>query len=114
LAQPSESFAESEAAAAKTPADIERFLRRTSDSIAPSARCGESGFGALITSMSGALRGSTVRMRGRRSRAGRTVAEHRAVVQAIAGHDPERARLRCEVHLVGVGDVLPGPAAQVL
>ena len=36
----------------------------------------------------------------------RTINEHRAVLDAIAAHDPDRARLRMAVHLVGVEDFL--------
>jgi len=42
------------------------------------------------------------------------VAEHRAVLQAIAAHDPERAQLRMEVHLSGVEDFLQGSRPDVL
>ena len=36
----------------------------------------------------------------------RTIDEHRAVLDAITAHDPDRARLRMAVHLVGVEDFL--------
>jgi len=34
----------------------------------------------------------------------RTVAEHRAIYEALADHDPDRARLRAAVHVAGVED----------
>jgi GntR family transcriptional regulator, transcriptional repressor for pyruvate dehydrogenase complex len=36
----------------------------------------------------------------------RTIDEHRAVLAAVVAHDPDRARLRMAVHLVGVEDFL--------
>ena len=105
-------LADSEAAAT-APADIAAFyagdvgLHR-----AIAAGAGNPVLAALITSLSGrAARARLVRAAVDEGALERTVAEHRAVLQAIASHDPERARLRMDVHLVGVEDFLHSPAA---
>jgi GntR family transcriptional repressor for pyruvate dehydrogenase complex len=109
LAAAESSVAESEAAA-QPPADIERFFKADAGfHRAVAAGAGNPVLAALIA----ALSGRTARARlllavVDEGALGRTVAEHRAVLQAIAGHDPERARLRMEVHLVGVEDFLQG------
>jgi DNA-binding FadR family transcriptional regulator len=99
--------AESEAAA-QTPVDIERFYAGDLGfhrAIATAA--GNPVLAALIASLSGrTARAKVVRTIVDEGALERTVAEHRAVLQAIAAHDPERARLRMDVHLVGVEDFL--------
>jgi DNA-binding GntR family transcriptional regulator len=44
----------------------------------------------------------------------RTIDEHRDILSAIAAHDPDRARLRMAVHLIGVEDFLQVAPAQQL
>ena len=44
----------------------------------------------------------------------RTIDEHRAVLAAVVAHDPDRARLRMAVHLVGVEDFLQVAPTQEL
>jgi GntR family transcriptional regulator, transcriptional repressor for pyruvate dehydrogenase complex len=107
LAAAESSLAESEAAV-QTPPDIERFFAAdVGFHRAVAAGAGNPVLAALIASLSGRT------ARARRLLAavdegalGRTVAEHRAVLQAITAHDPERARLRMEVHLVAVEESL--------
>jgi DNA-binding GntR family transcriptional regulator len=102
-------------AAAQEPADIERFFaavvgfHRT-----VAAGAGNPVLAALIESLSGRTsRAQLVRTVVDEGALDRTVAEHRGVLQAIAARDPERARLRMEVHLVGVEDFLHGPPSEV-
>lgn len=67
--------------------------------------CGNPVLSSLIASMSG----KTLRVRVWRSLTlegvtPHTVAEHRAIYQALADRDPERARLRAAIHVAGVED----------
>ena len=109
LAAAERALAESEAAA-QPPVDIDRFY--ASDlgfHRAVAAGAGNPVLGALIATLSGrTTRARLVRTVVDEGALGRTVAEHRAVLQAIAARDPERARLRMDVHLVGVEDFLQG------
>ena len=100
-------LAESEAAA-QSPADIDRFFAAdVGFHRAVAAGAGNPVLAALIASLSGrTARAPLARTVVDEGALGRTVAEHRAVLQAIAAHDPERARLRMDVHLVGVEDFL--------
>jgi DNA-binding FadR family transcriptional regulator len=108
-------LAESEAAA-QTPADIERFSAADIGfHRAVAAGAGNPVLAALIAALSGRPpRVRLLRTIVDEGALARTIEEHRAVLQAIAGHDPERARLRMDVHLVGVVDVLHGPTPEVL
>lgn len=115
LASAERMLAES-AAAAQAPADIERFF--TADigfhrTVAASA--GNPVLAALIASLSGrTARARLLRTVVDEDALERTVVEHRAILQAIAGHDPQRARLRMEMHLVGVEDFLQGSGSAQL
>jgi DNA-binding FadR family transcriptional regulator len=103
LAAAENSVAETEAAM-QTPSDIERFFAAdVGFHRAVAAGAGNPVLAALIASLSGRTARARLLLAAVDEDAlGRTVAEHRAVLQAIAAHDPERARLRMEVHLVGV------------
>jgi DNA-binding FadR family transcriptional regulator len=64
---------------------------------------------AVMASLIESLSGQTMRARLWRELADegaakRTVAEHRAIAEALAAGDPERARLRAAVHVAGVED----------
>jgi DNA-binding FadR family transcriptional regulator len=102
-------LAESETAA-QAPADIDRFFAAdVGFHRAVAAGAGNPVLAALIASLSGrTARPRLVRTVVDEGALARTVAEHRAVLQAIAAHDPERARLRMDVHLVGVEECVPG------
>jgi DNA-binding GntR family transcriptional regulator len=108
-------LAESEAAA-QSPADIDRFFAAdVGFHRAVAAGAGNPVLAALIATLSGrTARARLVRTVIDEGALGRTVAEHRAVLQAIAAHDPERARLRMDVHLVGVEDFLQHTPSDVL
>ncbi len=95
-------------AAAHEPADIERFFAAVVGfHRAVAAGAGNPVLAALIESLSGRTsRARRVRNVVDEGALDRTVAEHRAVLQAIAARDPERARLRMEVHLVAIEDFL--------
>jgi GntR family transcriptional repressor for pyruvate dehydrogenase complex len=61
----------------------------------------------VITNMSGqTLRARVWRGLTLEQVAARTVAEHRAIYEALADRDPERSRLRAAVHVAGVEDWL--------
>lgn len=67
--------------------------------------CGNPVLASLIASMSG----KTLRVRVWRSLTLKgvtphTVAEHRAIYEALAVHNPDRARLRAAIHVAGVED----------
>lgn len=115
LAAAERALAESDAAA-QVPEDIERFFAAVVGfHRAVAAGAGNPVLAALIESLSGhTARARLVRTAVDEGALERTVAEHRGVLQAIAGHDPERARLRMEVHLVGVEDFLHGSPSDVL
>jgi GntR family transcriptional regulator, transcriptional repressor for pyruvate dehydrogenase complex len=108
-------LAESEAAA-QSPADIDRFFAAdVGFHRAVATGAGNPVLAALIATLSGrTARARLVRTVVDEGALGRTVAEHRAVLQAIAAHDPERARLRMDVHLVGVEDFLQGSPSDEL
>jgi GntR family transcriptional repressor for pyruvate dehydrogenase complex len=115
LAAAERALAESEAAA-QSPADIDRFFSADLGfHRAVAAGAGNPVLAALIATLSGRIaRARLVRTIVDEGALGRTVAEHRAVLQAIAAHDPERARLRMDVHLVGVEDFLQVAPPDVL
>ena len=102
-------------AAAQEPADIERFFAAVVGfHRVVAAGAGNPVLAALIESLSGRTsRAQLVRTVVDEGALDRTVAEHRGVLQAIAARDPERARLRMEVHLVGIEDFLHGPPSEV-
>lgn len=108
-------LAESEAAA-QPPADIDRFFAADLGfHRAVAAGSGNPALAALIASLSGRTARARLVLTGLDEGAlERTVVEHRAVLQAIAARDPERARLRMDVHLVGVEDFLPGSSSELL
>jgi GntR family transcriptional repressor for pyruvate dehydrogenase complex len=103
LAAAERSVAEGDAAA-QTPADIERFFAAdVGFHRAVAAGAGNPILAVLIESLSGrTARSGLLRMAVDEPALVQILAEHRAVLQAIIGHDPERARLRMGVHLVGV------------
>jgi GntR family transcriptional repressor for pyruvate dehydrogenase complex len=103
LATAERALAESDAAA-QPPPDIERFYAAdVGFHRAIAAGAGNPVLAALIASLSGhTTRARLVRTGVDEGALGRTVAEHRGVLQAIAARDPERARLRMGAHLVGV------------
>jgi DNA-binding FadR family transcriptional regulator len=101
LAVLEESVAESEAAA-HAPADVARLLAAdVTFHRAVAAGAGNPVLAVLIESMSG----RSTRAPGRdvvvrdEATLTRTVTEHRAVLYAITGHDPEQARRRMGAHL---------------
>jgi GntR family transcriptional repressor for pyruvate dehydrogenase complex len=112
LAVVESSLAESEAAA-QTPADIERFfVADVGFHRAVAAGAGNPVLAVLIESLSGrTTRASLLGAVVDEAALARTVAEHRAVLQAIAGHDPERARLHMGGHLVGVENLVQASAS---
>lgn len=108
LAAAETALAESEAAAAQAPPELQRFF--TGDLGFHRALASGSGnpvLAALVESISGRMaRAQLLRAVADDDALDQTVAEHRAILQAIAAHDPARARLRMEVHLIGVEDFL--------
>lgn len=69
--------------------------------------CGNPVLSSLIASMSGkTLRARIWRSLTLEGVAPHTVAEHRAIYQALAERNPDRARLRAAVHVAGVEDWL--------
>lgn len=75
--------------------------------------CGNPVLASLITSMSG----KTLRIRVWRSLTlegvtPHTVAEHRAIYEALLGRNPDRARLRAAIHVAGVEDWIRTQIAQ--
>jgi GntR family transcriptional repressor for pyruvate dehydrogenase complex len=115
LAAAERALVESEASA-QPPIDIDRFFAADLGfHRVVAAGAGNPVLAALIATLSGrTTRARLVRTVVDEGAMGRTVAEHRAVLQAIAAHDPERARLRMDVHLVGVEDFLQGSPAGVV
>ena len=115
LAAAERALAESEAAA-QPPSDIDRFFAADLGfHRAVAVGAGNPVLAALIGTLSGrTARARLVRTVVDEGALGRTVAEHRAVLQAIVAHDPERARLRMDVHLVGVEDFLQDASSEVL
>jgi GntR family transcriptional repressor for pyruvate dehydrogenase complex len=99
---------EAEALVRDKPVDLERLLTNDRQFHALlTARCGNPVLAALVENTSG----HTVRARMWRGRtdAGafeRTLAEHRAIYQAVAAGDRERVRLRTAMHILGVEDAL--------
>jgi DNA-binding FadR family transcriptional regulator len=68
---------------------------------------------AVMASLIESLSGQTMRARWWREltdegAAWRTVAEHRAIAEAVAARDPELARLRAAIHVAGVEDFVRG------
>jgi DNA-binding FadR family transcriptional regulator len=107
LAAAEQALAESEAAV-QAPLDIDRFFAADFGfHRAVATGAGNPVLAALIATLSGrTARARLVRTVVDEGALDRNVAEHRAVLQAIAAHDPERARLRMDVHLEGVEDFL--------
>ncbi len=108
-------LAESDAAT-QPPVDIDRFFAAdVGFHRAVAMGAGNQVLAALIAALSGrTARARLVPGIVDAGALGRTVAEHRAVLQAIAARDPERARLRMDVHLVGLDDLLPSSSPAVL
>jgi GntR family transcriptional repressor for pyruvate dehydrogenase complex len=108
VAQAHRALADAERALAEDPTDYERFFVYDSSFHREIAAASANPMlAALIESISG----RTARARLRRGvieegAQQRTIDEHRAVLDAIVAHDPDRARLRMAVHLVGVEDFL--------
>jgi len=108
VAQAHRALADAERALAEDPTDYERFFVYDSTFHREIAAASANPMlAALIESISG----RTARARLRRGvieegAQQRTIDEHRAVLDAIVAHDPDRARLRMAVHLVGVEDFL--------
>ena len=107
-------LAEAEAAT-QPPGDIDRFFAAdVGFHRAVAVGADNPVLAALIASLSGrTARARLVLTVVDEGAMGRTVAEHRAVLQAIAARDPERARLQMDVHLVGVEDFLQGLPSDV-
>ncbi len=112
LAAAERALADSEAAA-QVPPDVDRFFAADFGfHRAVAAGAGNPVLAALIATLSGhTARARLVLTAVDEGALDRTVAEHRAVLQAIAAHDPERARLRMDAHLVGVEDLLQASRA---
>ena len=73
---------------------------------------------SVLAAVSGSMSGATVRARTWRGlteidAAGRTVREHREILEALRLKDPERARLRAAVHVCTVEDWLRGNLAEL-
>lgn len=108
LARLAELLAEAELLAAAEPVDHERLVAndRVFHAVITAA-CGNPVLAALCENTSG----QTVRARlwrglAEEGAAARTVAEHRAIYRALIDRDPERARLRATVHIMGVEETL--------
>jgi GntR family transcriptional repressor for pyruvate dehydrogenase complex len=93
---------------AASPTDYERFFAAdVGFHRVVAVAAGNPVLAALIQSISGrTARARLLRGAIEEGAQARTVAEHRAVLAAIADRDPDRARLRMAVHLIGVEDFL--------
>jgi GntR family transcriptional repressor for pyruvate dehydrogenase complex len=109
-------LADAELTLAEAPTDYERFFvaDRGFHRVVAAASANPV-LAALIESISGrTARARLLRGAIEEGAQQRTIDEHRAVLAAIAAHDPDRARLRMAVHLVGVEDFLQAAPAQEL
>ena len=104
---------EAEALLHREPLDHEALLdndRRFHRAIVAAA--GNAVMASLIESLSGqTMRARWWRELAEEGAARRTVAEHRAIAEALVARDPDRARLRAAVHVAGVEDFVRGQLA---
>jgi DNA-binding FadR family transcriptional regulator len=109
-------LADADLSLAEAPTDYERcFVADSGFHRVIAAASANPVLAALIESISGrTARARLLRGAIEKGAQQRTIDEHRAVLAAIAAHDPERARLRMAVHLIGVEDFLQAAPAHGL
>jgi DNA-binding FadR family transcriptional regulator len=116
-----EALARADSALKPSSTDIEAFLDADADFHIRIARStGNSALAALIENLIGRTeRTRVIRAMSERSAVRSTQTEHYAILAQLRRHDPQRARIRMEAHLLGVeefarahpGDTLPAPKA---
>ena len=116
-----EALARADSALKPSGTDVEAFLDADADFHIRIARStGNSALAALIENLIGRTeRTRVIRAMSERGAVRSTQTEHYAILAQLKRHDPQRARIRMEAHLLGVeefarthpGDTLPAPKA---
>ncbi len=116
-----EALARADSALKPSGTDVEAFLDADADFHIRIARStGNSALAALIENLIGRTeRTRVIRAMSERGAVRSTQTEHYAILAQLRRHDPQRARIRMEAHLLGVeefarthpGDTLPAPKA---